>query len=134
MVKEASATKAPIAKLTDKVSIESGVYTYKTDKLRVQVLSDGILRIEENADGTFTDKNTLIVEDRGRFEGERVAYDEDEDTVILSTPRFTVNIPKKKASTRGRHSPLRYQDDTFPSYRNKAPDRWWKTARHGTGI
>lgn len=85
-------------KLTDKAAIESGVYTYKTDTLRVQILSDGIIRIEESTDGKFTDENTLIVENRSRFDGERVAYDEDGETVILSTPRFTVNIPKNGAA------------------------------------
>ncbi len=85
-------------KLTEKTAIESGVYTYKTDTLRIQILSDGILRIEESAGGAFTDKNTLVVDNRGVFDGECVAYDEDAETVILSTPRFTVNIPKNGAT------------------------------------
>ncbi len=85
-------------KLTEKAAIESGIYTYKTGNLRVQILSDGIIRIEESTNGKFTDENTLIVENRGRFDGERVASDEDGDTVILSTPRFTVNIPKNGAT------------------------------------
>ena len=109
-------------KLTDKGTIESGVYTYKSGNLRVQVLSDGILRIEESADGSFTDKNTLIVEDRGRFEGERVAYDEDEDTVILSTPRFTVNIPKKNATA----ADVRVYDSA-----GKRIYDYFETAKHG---
>ncbi|MBQ2734159.1 MAG: DUF5110 domain-containing protein [Clostridia bacterium] len=85
-------------KLTEKTSIERGIYTYKTENLRVQILSDGILRIEESAAGAFTDKNTLVVDNRGVFDGECVAYDEDAETVILSTPRFTVNIPKNGAT------------------------------------
>ncbi len=85
-------------KLTEKTAIESGIYTYKTDTLRIQILSDGIIRIEESTNGKFTDENTLIVENRSRFDGERVARDEDGDTVILSTPRFTVNIPKNGAT------------------------------------
>jgi len=82
---------------TEKTESVSGIYTYKTDVLRVQILSDGIVRVEENTGGAFTDENTLVVENRDSFEGDRVVLDEDEETVILSTPRFTVNIPKKDA-------------------------------------
>ena len=90
-----------IVKLTEKTESTAGIYTYKTETLRVQILSDGIIRIEESKKGDFTDENTLMVEDRSRFDGEKVVRDEDDDTVILSTDRFTVNIPKKDASIAG---------------------------------
>ncbi len=84
-------------KQTEKEGSSFGVYTYTSGKLRIQILSDGIVRIEESGNGSFTDKNTLVVSDRERFEGEHVIFDEDADTVVLSTPRFTVNLPKKDA-------------------------------------
>ena len=87
------------AKLTTKTEGTTGVYTYTSGNLRVQVLSDSIVRIEESKDGTFVDQNTLVVPARDAFEGTTVVYDEDGDTVILSTDSFVVNIPKENATT-----------------------------------
>ena len=87
------------AKTTSKTESVSGVYTYTSGNLRVQILSDGIVRIEESANGTFVDDNTLVVPDRGAFDGADVVYDEDGETVILSTEKFTVNIPRENATS-----------------------------------
>ena len=86
-------------KTTNKTDSTSGIYTYTQGNLRVQILSDGIVRIEESKNGSFVDKNTLVVPERDKFDGESVVFDEDSDTVILSTPKFNVNIPKKNATT-----------------------------------
>ena len=82
------------AKTTAATAAQNGVYTYKSSDLRVQILSERIVRIEEAANGKFVDQNTLIVPDRGAFGGTAVVRDEDKDTVILSTKDFVVNIPK----------------------------------------
>ncbi len=86
------------AKLTAKEPTESGVYTYKIGNLRVQILSDDTVRIEESRNGGFVDSNTLVVNNRDGFSGTLVAKDCDEETVILATKRFTVNIPKENAT------------------------------------
>ncbi len=86
------------SKSTTKTDAQSGVYTYTNGTLRVQILSDSIIRIEESANGTFVDKATLVVPDRSVFGGTDVVIDSDKDTVILSTEKFTVNIPKENAT------------------------------------
>ncbi len=86
------------AKTTNKTAAESGVYTYTSGNLRVQILSDSIVRIEEGQNGTFVDKATLVVPDRTVFKGTAVALDSDSDTVIIKTEEFTVNIPKSDAT------------------------------------
>ena len=72
-----------------------GVYSYTNQNLRVQILSDGIIRIEESASGLFTDENTLIVNDRSSFKGTNVICKEDENNVILSTEELNVTFPKE---------------------------------------
>ncbi len=86
------------AKTTTKTESVSGVYTYTSGNLRVQILSDGIVRVEESKDGSFVDKNTLVVPARNAFDGADVVYDDDGETVILSTEKFTVNLPKENAA------------------------------------
>ena len=86
------------AKTTTLTAAQNGIYTYKSGNLRVQILGERIVRIEESANGKFVDQNTLIVPDRGAFDGTAVVRDEDKDTVILSTKDFTVNIPKNAVS------------------------------------
>ena len=85
-------------KTTTKSTSQSGVYTYTDKNLRVQILSDSIVRVEESKDGAFVDKATLVVPDRSVFTGAKVTVDNDGDTVILSTEKFTVNIPKTNAT------------------------------------
>ncbi|MBE6679991.1 MAG: DUF5110 domain-containing protein [Ruminococcaceae bacterium] len=85
-------------KSTTKNASQSGVYTYADGNLRVQILSDSIVRVEESKDGAFVDKATLVVPDRSVFEGTNVTVDNDGETVILSTEKFTVNIPKTNAT------------------------------------
>ena len=82
------------AKITTKTDTVEGVFSRTVGDLRVQILADGILRIEEKKDSAFTDAATLVVPDRTAFTGTAVTADEDSDTVILSTTDYTVNIPK----------------------------------------
>ncbi len=68
------------------------IYTYQKGNLRVQILSDRIVRIEESADGIFTDAPTLLVPDRTVFEGTAVTPVYDGDMTVLATDAFTVRI------------------------------------------
>ena len=80
-------------KSTDRTDATDGVYTYTDGTLRVRILSDGIVRIEESEQGKFNDKSTLVAAGTDHA-GARVVRDEDGETVILKTDAFTVNIPK----------------------------------------
>ncbi|MBQ9429663.1 MAG: DUF5110 domain-containing protein [Clostridia bacterium] len=79
---------------TAKQTALHGVFEKIVGTLRVQILDAGIVRIEERAGGGFVDQNTLLVPDRTVFAGTDVVCDEDGDTWIFSTARFTVNLPK----------------------------------------
>ena len=86
-------------KTTSKTNSVNGVYTRTVGNVRVQILSDGIIRTEEKFENSFTDVATLVVPDRTAFTGTAVTVDEDENTVILATEKFTVNIPKAGKAT-----------------------------------
>ncbi len=86
------------AKSTAKTDVTEGVYTHESENVRVQILSDGIVRVEETYGDGFVDVATLVVPDRSVFTGTAVVADEDADTVILSTKDFTVNVPKTGAT------------------------------------
>ncbi len=81
-------------KTTAKNTAESGVYTYTSGDVRIQILADGIVRVEEKYDGAFVDTATLVVPDRTAFTGTAVTADADSETAILSTETFTINIPQ----------------------------------------
>ncbi len=68
------------------------IYTYQKEDLRVQILSDGIVRIEQAEDSAFTDASTLLVPDRNVFSGTAVTAKTEGDAVLLVTDRFTVRI------------------------------------------
>lgn len=82
-------------KTTSKTESVNGVYTAVCGNVRVQILADGIVRVEGTYTDAFIDRATLIVPDRSVFTGTAVTADEDADTVILATAQYTVNIPKQ---------------------------------------
>ncbi|MBE6679717.1 MAG: DUF5110 domain-containing protein [Ruminococcaceae bacterium] len=82
------------AKTTDLLALQNGVYTYTNGNLRLTVLSDSLVRIEESVDGTFVDADTLMAVGREEFAGTYCVCDTIGDTVVISTESLTVNIPK----------------------------------------
>ena len=68
------------------------IYTYIKGNLRIEILSDGIVRIEEAENGSFTDAPTLLVPDRTVFSGAAVTENKEGGAVQLVTDRFTVRI------------------------------------------
>ena len=81
-------------KTTNLVALQNGVYTYTNGNLRVSVLSDSLVRIEESKDGKFVDADTLMVVGRNEFEGTYVAAETVDGVVVISTDSLTVNIPE----------------------------------------
>ena len=74
------------------------IYTYTNEQLRIQILSDGIVRIEEAENGNFTDKPTLLVPNRENFCGTEVTLTQKEKATLLTTDSFTVKINGNTAS------------------------------------
>lgn len=68
------------------------IYTHINGKLRVQILSESIVRIEEAHDGAFIDAPTLLVPDRTAFCGTAVTPVQDGSMTVLATDLFTVRI------------------------------------------
>jgi len=75
------------------------IYTYTKENLRVQILSDRIVRIEETASGAFTDAPTLLVPDRSVFDGTAVTPVQDGQMTVLATDAFTVRIAGNSADS-----------------------------------
>lgn len=73
-------------------------HTYTKGDLRVQILSERIVRIEEAAGGAFTDAPTLLVPDRTVFDGVAVTPVQDGETAVLTTDLFTVRIAGEHAT------------------------------------
>jgi len=78
---------------TEQIPLQNGVYTYQKGDLRVTVLFDSVIRIEESEDGTFIDRDTLMVTGRDEYTGTYVTTAVVGDTVVISTNEITVNIP-----------------------------------------
>lgn len=85
-------------KETTRQDARSGVFEKTVGSVRVQILGEEILRVEESTNGRFLDDNTLLVPDRTAFAGADVVCDEDGETWIFSTSRFTVNLKKQAPS------------------------------------
>ena len=82
------------ATTTDNLALQNGVYTYTNGNLRVTVLSDSLVRIEESVDGNFVDKDTLMAVGREEFTGTYVATETVDGVFVISTESLTVNVPR----------------------------------------
>ena len=67
-------------------------YIYINKNLRIEILSDSIVRIEEAENEEFTDAPTLLVSDRNVFCGTTVSAVQSNGITALNTERFTVLI------------------------------------------
>ncbi len=78
---------------TTALPLQNGVYTYQKGALRVQILSDTVVRAEVAENGIFTDADTLMITGREEYTGTYTVSETVDGTVVLSTPAITVNIP-----------------------------------------
>lgn len=75
-----------------------GIHTFTFGDVRITVLSDTVVRVEEKFGDSFVDKATLIVPSREDFGGASVAADEDGGIAIIKTTELVINVPKENAS------------------------------------
>lgn len=90
--------KTASAKDTDAPFGEKAIHSFTFGKVRITVLSDTVVRVEENLGGGFVDAATLVVPEREKFGGACVATDFDGDTAIIKTAELIINLPKENAS------------------------------------
>ncbi len=76
---------------------EVGIHAFTYGNVRVTVLSDTAVRIEDT-NGDFVDGATLMVPHREEFAGAAVAVDERDGIAILETASITVNLPAEGAT------------------------------------
>ncbi|MBE6679984.1 MAG: DUF5110 domain-containing protein [Ruminococcaceae bacterium] len=77
---------------------EKGIHSFTFGDVRLTVLSDTVVRVEENLGEGFVDKATLTVPNREKFGGACVASGTDGDTAIIKTAELIINLPKENAS------------------------------------
>lgn len=77
---------------------EKGIHTFTFGNVRITVLSDTVVRVEEDLGGGFVDKATLTVQGREKFGGACVASGTDGDIAIIKTAELIINLPKENAS------------------------------------
>ncbi len=85
-------TAVPIGMLA--ASSSSKAKEVKTEHVRVQFLSDTVLRIEESNGGIFEDRDTLIIVGRDEFEGIEASVSESADEIVATTDKYKVVIKK----------------------------------------
>ena len=87
-----------VVKTTSAARLDKAVQTYVFGDVRITVLSDSVVRVEQAADGEFVDAATLIVPSRDEFEGAEVSYDSDGDTAVIMTDDIIINVPASGAT------------------------------------
>ena len=68
-------------------------------KLRVQLLSDDIIRIEVARKGKFCDENTFFIPDRAQYAGTQVAYSVEENVICFG--EYELCLPERGNSLTG---------------------------------
>ena len=73
--------------------VDSVPSTVIVEDIRIQLLSDTLVRIEAKNDNGFEDRETLIVQNR--LDWEKVDFDavEKTDKTVISTNSFSIHIP-----------------------------------------
>ena len=71
-------------------------------KIRVQILTESIFRIEAKQNRKFLDANTFFIPNREKFSGEiEISTKEDEKEVQIFVNRYTIVVPKNRSTLRG---------------------------------
>ena len=78
---------------------DASVVTLVGDDVRVQLLSDTVIRVEAKDASGFEDRATLIAAGRADFSGVAAATRTEGDNLIAETDRYVVTLAKGKALT-----------------------------------
>ncbi len=73
----------------------------ETDQVRVQFLSNTVVRVEAKAGGKFEDRDTLIIVGRDDFEGVEADLSYNGDEITATTSKYKVTIQKNTALSKG---------------------------------
>ena len=96
---------------------ETSVVTLVGDGVRVQLLSDTVIRVEAKDASGFEDRATLIAAGRADFSGVAAATRTEGDNLIAETDRFVVTLAKGKALTADAVTVADKNGNTMPAYR-----------------
>lgn len=89
------------AALTASAAQTTKVVTLTNGSVRVQLLSDTLVRVEEKNDRSFEDSTTLVAAGRKDFEGAAATVTEATDCYIAATENYTVKLYKDKTLAEG---------------------------------
>ena len=90
---------ALLATLTAFGAENASVVTLTGDAVRVQLLSDTVIRVEVKDENGFLDSATLVAAGRADFPGVAATTRTEGDNLIAETDRYVVTLAKGKALT-----------------------------------
>ena len=73
------------------------VFVYTGEKLRIQLYSDSLIRIEEPKSGTYEDRASFCCVNRGDYPGVNATQTVSDGVITLTTDAYTVKFPEDAA-------------------------------------
>ena len=79
-------------------ALQAGVVTMQSGAVRVELLSDTVIRVEEKVNGSFEDRTTLVAVGRDDFPGVKATVSETGTVITAKTANYTVRLNKNSTS------------------------------------
>ena len=79
-------------------ALQAGVVTIQSGAVRVELLSDTVIRVEEKVNGGFEDRTTLVAVGRDDFPGVKATVSETGTVITAKTANYTVRLKKNSTS------------------------------------
>ena len=79
-------------------ALQAGVVTIQSGAVRVELLSDTVIRVEEKVNGGFEDRTTLVAVGRYDFPGVKATVSETGTVITAKTANYTVRLKKNSTS------------------------------------
>ena len=79
-------------------ALQAGVVTIQSGAVRVELLSDTVIRVEEKVNGSFEDRTTLAAVGRDDFPGVKATVSETGTVITAKTENYTVKLKKNSTS------------------------------------
>ncbi len=79
-------------------ALQAGVVTIQSGAVRVELLSDTVIRVEEKVNGSFEDRTTLVAVGRDDFPGVKATVSETGTVITAKTANYTVKLKKNSTS------------------------------------